>query len=197
MRSTKQVKYANVHAQTLVLIGFMGCGKSTVGRLLAQVLGVRFVDLDKEIEVTAGRSVPEIFRREGEERFRKRESKILQAVLRKAKGSGGVLALGGGTVLRAENRELLQRSGFPIVWLNPAWNTLWVRLSRLEARKRPLLWDADRQRPKSQAQIKKLWQARRDAYRAVASATVRVSTNEASWRTVKNVRIKIDAMRSK
>lgn len=189
MRSTKQVKYANVQAQTLVLIGFMGCGKTTVGRLLARVSGRRFVDLDAVIVARAGRSIPEIFKREGEARFRAREAKALRTVLRQGRREGLVVALGGGTVLRSENRELLQRgsSHVQVVWLNPAWSTLWKRLSKLEARKRPLLWDSQKGRPRPQAQIKALWKARRGAYRGVATRVVRIALDEADLRTVQRV----------
>ncbi len=86
------------------LLGFMAVGKSTVGPLLAQALGVSFLDLDKSIEKAVGLSIPEIFQREGEEGFRIRESQALKEIL----GKPMVVATGGGVVTREENWEYLQ-----------------------------------------------------------------------------------------
>ena len=90
---------------TLALIGFMGAGKSTVGPLLAERLGQRYVDLDREIEEEAGKSVKEIFEEEGESGFRERERK---ALLRELERGGGVISCGGGVVLRDDNLEALR-----------------------------------------------------------------------------------------
>ncbi len=93
-----------VAAGVLILTGFMGAGKSAVGRELARRLGWRFVDLDREVEALAGKPVPRIFAEDGEERFRALETEALRSAL-----SGGrtVVATGGGVLLRDENRSLL------------------------------------------------------------------------------------------
>lgn len=88
----------------VALMGYRGSGKSTVGRLVASRLGAAFVDLDHAVTAAAGRSIREIFGAEGEAGFRDRESAALRDVLT---GRAGVVALGGGAVLREGNRELL------------------------------------------------------------------------------------------
>ncbi len=83
----------------LILIGMPGCGKSTIGKLLAEQLSVGFLDLDQEIERLAGATIPEIFAQEGEEGFRRWETKAFSGAV----GRGRVLATGGGIVTREEN----------------------------------------------------------------------------------------------
>lgn len=102
-------------AQTgnLLLIGMPGCGKSTVGRCLARRLGRTLVDLDKEIEQAAGCTIPEIFHREGEEGFRRREHDTLR---RYSKESGLVISAGGGIVTREENRDPMWENS-TVIWL--------------------------------------------------------------------------------
>ena len=92
----------------LVLVGMPGCGKTTVGRALAQLSGKPFVDLDEEIVRRAGRPIPYIFQAEGEEAFRGLEARVLAEVCAQ---SGQVVATGGGAVLRAENRAAMRRTG--------------------------------------------------------------------------------------
>jgi shikimate kinase len=118
----------------IILIGFMGCGKSSIGRRLALRLGHEFLDSDELIVETAGgKSISDIFAEEGEERFRERETSTLQGLI----GSTSiVLATGGGAVLRPENREILRGIG-TTVWLHADPETLFERASR--SRKRPLL----------------------------------------------------------
>ena len=102
------------------LIGMPGAGKSSVGRLVAEKLGIPFVDLDVEIETDAGRSVREIFLKEGEPAFRELEH---EAVARVASAPASVVACGGGVVLRQDNLEAM-RAGGSIVWLNVPLATL-------------------------------------------------------------------------
>ena len=91
----------------LLLVGLPGAGKTTVARLLAAALGVQATDTDAEIRRRARMTIPQIFAREGEESFRDRETRALRAVLGAQAGAQGVVALGGGAVLREENRALL------------------------------------------------------------------------------------------
>jgi shikimate kinase len=102
------------HKKNIFLIGPMGAGKSTIGRVLAKNLGVDFIDSDKEIEKRTGVSIPMIFEYEGEAGFRKREAEVLADLT----GLHGiVLATGGGSILLPENRDNLRQSGF-VVYLH-------------------------------------------------------------------------------
>ena len=147
--------------ENLALIGFMGAGKSTVGAELARRLGMDFVDLDGVIAGEAGMSVPEIFDREGEEGFRERESRALRKEL---KGSGKVLACGGGIVLRPENVDLL-RERCLVVYLRVDRDTVLERVGKGVGR--PLLeGGALPQR------VEKLLSEREDKYLRAAHAVV-------------------------
>ena len=104
-----------IHKKTrnVALIGMPGCGKSTIGLALAQAMGRPFVDIDKKIESAAGCGIPEIFAKEGEQAFRRLETKILGE---EAARSGMVIATGGGIVTQPENRALLRQNSL-IVYL--------------------------------------------------------------------------------
>ena len=102
-----------VQMQNLVLVGMPGCGKSSIGTLLAKKLDRPFLDADAEIEKTAGMPIPEFFRLHGEDAFRDLESRVLAEL---GKRSGAVIATGGGAVLREENYAALHQNG-TIVWL--------------------------------------------------------------------------------
>jgi len=117
----------------IYLVGFMGSGKSSAGKCLARDLGVRFVDLDERIELASGLSVAEIFEREGEGEFRRREA----AALRETESlPAAVIATGGGTLTRRENRDFIQRTG-TAVWLTAPLD---VMLDRCRGgARRPLL----------------------------------------------------------
>lgn len=136
----------------LLLIGMPGCGKSTVGAALAEKLGRPFVDLDDVIAERAGCTIPEIFALEGEEGFRRREHQVLCDV---ARGSGLVIAGGGGLVTRAENRDPMRQNS-RVIWLRRA-------LDRLPTAGRPL----------SQAHpLETLWRIRAPLYRAAADLEI-------------------------
>ena len=91
----------------LVLVGLPGSGKTTVARLLANALGVQVTDTDAEIRRRARMTVPQVFTSEGEDGFRDRETRALREVLDSERGAQGVVALGGGAVLRRANRQML------------------------------------------------------------------------------------------
>lgn len=110
----------------------MGAGKTTVGRRLAKRHGLAFVDTDQEIEARCGASIPTIFDLEGEDGFRKRESRAISEVMTR---TGHVITTGGGAILRAENRELM-RLGF-VIYLDADPEQLWQRLKNDTSR--PLL----------------------------------------------------------
>jgi shikimate kinase len=115
------------------LIGFMATGKSTVGALLAQRLGTRFVDLDGRIEQDAGATVVELFASEGEAAFRAREQKALAEVI--AEGAQ-VVAVGGGAPVFGDNLERMLGAGV-VIWLTAPLDVLLARIG--DARTRPLL----------------------------------------------------------
>lgn len=119
----------------IVLIGFMGTGKSAVGRALATHMKARFIDTDAEIEKEAQKSVADIFAQEGEAAFRQREGTLLVKLLRE--GTPVVLSTGGGMALRDENVRLLKKIG-PIVWLTAPPQVILARV-RQNLQRRPLL----------------------------------------------------------
>jgi shikimate kinase len=125
-------------APNLFFVGPMGAGKSTLGKRVAEMLGLRFFDLDHEIQEHCGAEIALIFEVEGEAGFRRRESAVLAEF---AARSGIVLATGGGAILDAENRRSLRERGF-VVFLE---TTVAEQLERLARdRKRPLLAAPDR-----------------------------------------------------
>lgn len=117
----------------LVLVGFMGAGKTTVGRLVAERLGLAFVDVDAELERRAGRSIAAIFAADGEAGFRAREAELIAEV---ARGVGQLIAAGGGALLRPESRAALEAGGV-LVCLRARAEEIARRLG--EAAERPLL----------------------------------------------------------
>jgi shikimate kinase len=110
--------------RNLILIGYRGTGKTTVGRLLANRLDWAFVDQDAVVEESAGQSIREIFATQGEQAFRDLESTVLAKLCQRDRQ---VLATGGGAILRLENRVLLKHAGF-VVWLKADVDTILARL---------------------------------------------------------------------
>ena len=119
--------------KTIVMVGMMGAGKTAVGRGLAQLLGVPFLDSDHEIEVAANMSVPEIFARDGEAFFRARETEVIHRLLT---GPACVLSTGGGAFLSESNRKAISAHGVS-VWLDADLDLLWNRVKHRDSR--PLL----------------------------------------------------------
>jgi shikimate kinase len=143
----------------LVLVGPPAAGKTTVGRMVADRLGVDFTDTDELVVAKAGKPVAEIFVDEGEQAFRALEAAAVADALA---GTGGVLALGGGAVLSAATRRLL--AGHPVVFLATGVPAAASRVGL--NRDRPLLLGNPRQ------QLRALLDARLPLYREVATATV-------------------------
>ena len=151
----------------IFLVGMMGAGKTSVGKLLARRLGKTFHDCDHEIERATGVKVAVIFEIEGENGFRAREAKTLAELVRRA---DIVLATGGGAVLSADNRKLLADNGV-VVYLRASPSDLWGRTRH--DRNRPLLQTAD-----PLARLRQLFDERDPLYRS--SADIVVDTGEQS-----------------
>ena len=147
------------------LVGFMGAGKTTVGRLLAEQLEVPFLDLDQAVEEAAGMSVLEIFLQRGEAVFRQWEKEALE---RAAAGQAAVIATGGGTFASPGNAEWMKKHGLT-VWLHPTFATLAARIGFEGKEDRPLFRD--------ERQALALYRERLPAYRS-ADLTVEVGAEE-------------------
>ena len=142
----------------IVLIGFMGCGKSTVGKKLAGALGYEFSDTDAMIEEAYGKTISAMFAEEGEEYFRNAETELLRKLSTEAEGL--VLATGGGMPMREENAELLREIG-AVVFLEAKIETILERLQNDTGR--PLADGEDREK-----RLRPLYEKRLPVYREAA-----------------------------
>lgn len=147
--------------RSIVLVGMMGVGKSSVGRRLAARLAIPFVDADTEIEKAAGMSIADIFDRHGEAYFRSGEARVIARLL---EGGPQVLATGGGAVMNADTRAAIKAKGVSI-WLSAELDVLMRRINKRK-NDRPMLQTAD-----PAATLRKLLVAREPAY-AQADLTV-------------------------
>lgn len=125
--------------KTIVLVGLMGAGKTTIGRRLAKTLGVAFKDSDDEISIAAECSIPDIFEIHGEEIFRDLEKRVISRLLQDE--APQVLATGGGAWMQPETRELIKKHALSI-WLKADLDVLLERVSRRGGR--PLLEKGDK-----------------------------------------------------
>lgn len=162
MAQTQSRPERGEHAdENIFLVGLMGAGKTSVGRLLARRLGKAFFDCDREIERATGVKIPVIFDIEGEAGFRAREERMLADLVR---GDNIVLATGGGAVLSPQNRQVLSRNGF-VVYLRAAVPDLWNRTRH--DRNRPLLRNAE-----PLATLERLYAERDPLYREIADIII-------------------------
>jgi shikimate kinase len=129
--------------QAIILVGFMGAGKSSVGPVLAEHMSWRFEDLDDRIERREKQRVAEIFRNAGESEFRRAEHEALQELLQELQsGSKKVVALGGGAFVQESNIGLIEAANLPTVFLDAGVDELWARCRRQSEKQgmeRPLL----------------------------------------------------------
>jgi shikimate kinase len=146
--------------KAVFLVGFMGAGKTSVGRVLAQRLGWTFEDLDDRIVEREGRTVAEIFQSSGEPVFRRAEQAALASLLEELHaGSSRIVALGGGAFVQSENSALLRASAVPTVFLEAPVDELWRRCcaqAEESGTERPLL--------RNMQQFRQLYEARRKGY---------------------------------
>ena len=147
--------------QNIVLVGFMGSGKSSIGRLVAARLGFQFVDTDRVIVDRAQMEIPELFAERGEEGFRDLETSAIESL---AHLNRCVIATGGGAILRNENRTLLRGLGF-VVALTASEEVIFERVSRNT--RRPLL-----QTENPRETVARMLAARRPIYEEAAQFTV-------------------------
>ena len=147
--------------KNLFLVGPMGAGKSAVGRHLARLLHLEFVDSDEEIETRTGVDIPFIFEKEGEEGFRKREIKVIDELSQR---EGVVLATGGGAIADPESRSRLGARGF-VVYLH---TSVKQQLERTQRRnKRPLLENRDKEKV-----LRELMEQRDPLYREISDLII-------------------------
>lgn len=154
----------------IYIVGFMACGKSTVGRMLAERLGWRFIDMDEDIESQQNASITKLFESLGEQEFRRIESEAIRLRVHKIQaGHPMVIALGGGAFTRPENIDVLLNNGI-VIWLDTPFPIL---KSRVEGTShRPLARDPSK--------FKELFDARRSSYQ---QADYRIELKEGDSRT--------------
>jgi shikimate kinase len=167
----------------VILIGFMGCGKTTIGVRLAGLLGFDFVDTDALIVEKAGKPIPEIFQEMGEVGFRQLETSLLDDLLREGR-ERLVISTGGGIVTQERNEEKLRALGL-IIYLTTSDDQLWQRVRR--NRERPMLHT-----PNPRQTFNDLLAARRPLYQAQSDLTIDtrgLSPEEAAYGMGESVRV--------
>ncbi len=137
---------------TLYLCGFMGCGKSTIGARLAERLGCPFLDMDSYIEEYAGMTISQIFEQYGESHFRDLETQAIRELGTRT----GVIACGGGAMLREENARLAREHGM-VLYLDVPFSTCYVRIANTD---RPIV------KANTRHQLEELYNKRRSLYQA-------------------------------
>ncbi|MBO5574912.1 MAG: shikimate kinase [Ruminococcus sp.] len=145
--------------RTIFLCGFMGCGKSTVGKLAAKQLGVEFIDLDEHIEQEEGMSIPVIFCKKGEDYFRDCETEQIKKLGEKS----AVVATGGGAMLREEN-AVAARAGGKVIFIDTNFETCYERIK--DDPHRPIAYNSTKQ------QLKERFEQRRPVYLAHSDVTL-------------------------
>lgn len=145
----------------IILIGFMGSGKTTVGEQLGRLTNQPVYDLDSAIEKTAQQSIPEIFQQVGEQGFRDLEHQVLADTIHQS----GILATGGGAPLRPDNQQLISQSGALVVWLRASLSETIERIQQ-QAGDRPI---ADSLNPEG---LQKLMQERQPIYQQCADLVI-------------------------
>ena len=143
----------------IYLVGFMGCGKSAIGRRLSYFLKMPYYDMDQEIVRQQGMTIPEIFEKYGEERFREIETEFLQNFRNEA----CIIATGGGVAMKEENRRILRRPGL-VFFLDATFEDIYMRIRN--DKNRPIVQRS------TQEELHELYQKRRKFYREVGHIQV-------------------------
>jgi shikimate kinase len=144
---------------SIYLIGFMGSGKTYIGKEVAKKLGLPSLDIDEIVEQQSRKTIEQIFEKWGEYRFRLMETEVLQNW-----NDAGVYATGGGIVVSPLNRDILKSQENTTIWLNPPWETIYKRIQKTA---RPLIKD------RTEADLKKLWESRSPLYKECADHTIK------------------------
>jgi shikimate kinase len=158
--------------RAVCLVGFMGAGKSSVGKALGRRLGWPFVDLDERVQSREKRTIEEIFRLSGESEFRRAEHAALRELLAQLESAPVVIALGGGAFVQSENTAILKTTGIPTVFLDAPVDELFRRCQEQQL---------DRPLRRDQEQFRQLYEARRQGYLA---AVLRIETSGKDVETV-------------
>lgn len=157
--------------KNIILIGFMGCGKTSVGKKLSETLGMEFLDTDELIEEKQGRTISSIFETDGEAEFRIMETECLKDLL-KREGEAFVLSVGGGLPIREENRKLLSQIGH-VVYLRVSPDVVYKRLRGDKTR--PLLQGVN-----PRGRIMDLMSARKNFYEGAADSIIEADDKDFS-----------------
>ncbi|MAB77534.1 MAG: hypothetical protein CMO47_13885 [Verrucomicrobiales bacterium] len=177
------VNTSDQRGRNLILIGFMGTGKTTIGKDVAKSLGFRFVDTDELICRKAGKSVPKIFEEDGEAAFRLIETEILEEY---GKMTNQVISTGGGIVTEKRNHPLLHQAGY-VVWLKASPETIFDRVRR--NKNRPLLQVDDPLQT-----IKQMLEDRTEFYDAVDDLSIntdKLTLEEIKFGIVESARVSL------
>lgn len=133
LQSLREKARAALGKKNLILVGLMGAGKSSVGRIVATQLGIPYIDTDAEIERVSRMTIPELFAAYGEQEFRALESRVIKRILR---SGPRVVSTGGGAFINERTRKFIRRGGLS-VWLKADLDVLWERVNKRDTR--PLL----------------------------------------------------------
>lgn len=151
------------------LVGYMGCGKSAIGKRLSYAVKMPFYDMDHEIVKKAGMPIPEIFEKYGEARFREMETEFLRTFRKES----CIIATGGGVAMRKENRDIMRATGL-VFFLNAPFRDIWRRIAT--DKNRPIVQRS------THAELEKLFNERRPHY--LQSAHFKVETKNRSLRDI-------------
>mgnify|MGYP003754421283 CR=1 FL=1 len=155
-----------INHKNIILIGFMGCGKSTVGYELAKKLNFNFIDADAAIEAIAGENIHQIFSERGESAFRKLETDYLKQLCEQ-NIAGNILATGGGMALSEENQKYMKQLGV-VVWLDAKFDLIWQRVK--SAKHRPLVTNTE----EAKVNLQTLYKSRVDVYAQACDLKVEI-----------------------
>lgn len=160
---------------TIFLCGFMGCGKTTVGRALSEILCIPLIDTDDEIVNSEGCSIPEIFEKKGEPYFRKIEAKTVRSLCSK----NAVVACGGGAMLNTDTAAAAKNAGAAIVLIDQSFETCYSRIK--DDTNRPIV------QKNTKEQLREIYSGRAGVYRSNATKSIIPADGESPEETAKRI----------